>query len=184
MELRVRLTYSQFANIICDMIKGQDIVVLAVLMEDGFDRLAYAELGKAACLSASEAHAAVKRLQEAALVNGDRRPMKRNAMEFLVHGLRYAFPMRPTGRLVRGTPTAYAAPVASECFASTGLKPVWNGSSGDVYGQGCEPVYPTAPEAAKRSPGLYDRLAVIDMLRGGRIRERQFAERKLQEMMA
>ena len=79
------------------MIKGQDIVVLAVLMEDGFDRLAYAELGKAACLSASEAHAAVKRLQEAALVNGDRRPMKRNAMEFLVHGLRYAFPMRPTG---------------------------------------------------------------------------------------
>lgn len=158
--------------------------MLAVLMEDGSDKLAYAELGKAACLSASEAHAAVKRLQESALVNGDRRPMRRNAMEFLVHGLRYAFPLRPTGRMIRGTPTSYAAPVASKSFAATGLKPVWCGSSGDVFGQGCEPIYPTAPEAARRNPGLYDRLAVIDMLRGGRIRERQFAERKLQEMMS
>ena len=166
------------------MIKGQDVVVLAALMEDGFDKLAYAELARAVCLSASETHAAVKRLQQSALVDGERRPVKRNAMEFLVHGLRYAFPMRPTGKLVRGTPTAYAAPVASGDFVSTGLKPVWNGSSGGVYGQGYDPVYPTAPDAAEGNPCLYDRLAVFDMLRGGRIRERRFAERKLQEMMA
>ena len=166
------------------MIKGQDVVVLAALMEDGFDKLAYAELGRAVCLSASETHAAVKRLQRSALVDGERRPVKRNAMEFLVHGLRYAFPMRPSGKLVRGTPTAYAAPVASGDFAATGLKPVWNGSSGGVCGQGYDPVYPTAPKAAEGNPSLYDRLAVFDMLRGGRIRERRFAEQKLREMMS
>jgi len=70
------------------MIKGQDIVTLAVFLGNGADRLTYAELGKAAGLSASEAHAAVKRLQESFLLNTCRRPVRRNVNEFLVHGLR------------------------------------------------------------------------------------------------
>ena len=46
------------------------------------------------------------------------------------------------------------------------------------------PNGPTAPQAAEGNQGLYDRLALIDMLRGGRIRERQFAEQKLKEILA
>jgi len=165
------------------MIKGQDIVVLAALMENGAEKLAYAELGKVAKLSVSEAHAAVKRLQESVLLNANRVPIRRNVSEFLVHGLRYAFPLRPAGKLAKGLPTAYAAPVAAADFASTGLQPVWESPGGTAYGQAFEPVYPTAPQAAVANMGLYDRLALIDMLRGGRIRERQFAEQKLQEVL-
>ena len=44
-------------------------------------------------------------------------------------------------------------------------------------------IYPTAPQTAEGNQGLYDRLALIDMLRGGRIRERQFAEQKLKEIL-
>ena len=166
------------------MIKGQDIVVLAVLLERGAEELTFAELGKAAQVSASEAHAAVGRLQAASLVNSERKPVRGHVREFLVHGLRYAFPLQSAGKVVRGMPTSYAAPVAADAFASTGLLPVWENSSGSVYGQAYVPVYATAPVAAEADARLYDRLAVIDMLRGGRLRERQFAERKLQEMMS
>ena len=73
------LTHSQNANIICGMIKGQDILMLAVLMGEGAHELPYSELGRAAFLSVSEAHAAVKRLQESALINSMRRPVIKRA---------------------------------------------------------------------------------------------------------
>ena len=178
-----RLTYSLFANIIRTMIKGQDIVVLASLMDEAAQKLTYAELAETVRLSVAETHAAVKRLQESALLNDNRRPVGRNALEFLVHGLRYAFPLRPSGRLAKGIPTAYAAPVAADEFASSGNVPVWAVSDGPVYGQAVEPLYPTAPEAAASDAALYGRLALFDMLRGGRLRERRFAESKIEEMV-
>ena len=166
------------------MLKGQDIVVLAALMGEEGSKETFSELGKRTCLSASEAHASVKRLQEAALLNSDRSVMKRNAIEFLVHGLRYAFPFRPAGVMAKGMATSYAAPIASSSFATTGIAPVWSYFEGDSFGQACEPLYPTAPSAAAKDQELYDRLAVLDMLRGGRLRERQFAEEKLAEMVS
>ena len=165
------------------MIKGQDIVVLAALMDESVRKLPYARLAHVVRLSVAETHAAVKRLQESALINGARSPIRRNVIEFLVHGLRYAFPMRPSGQCVHGMPTAYAAPIAADAFASRGMIPVWADSKGTDYGQAVYPLYPTAPEAAANDKALYGRLALIDMLRGGRIRERSFAEKKLGEML-
>ena len=164
------------------MLKGQDIVVLAALMDEGRADEPYAELARRVRISASEAHAAVRRLRESRLVGSDRRVQRRNAMEFLLHGLRYAFPLRSAGRTVRGMPTSYAAPVARDAFAVSGAAPVWQTGDGGAFGQAVEPLYPTAPAAATDSPELYDRLAILDMLRGGRLRERQFAEERLREM--
>ena len=166
------------------MIKGQDIVVLAALMDSRRQNDTYAELGVRVCLSASETHAAVNRLLNAVLITASRRALWRNAMEFLVHGIRYTFPLRSAGAMARGLPTAYAAPVAEGRFAATGICPVWSWNGGSMYGQPVEPLYRTAPEAAANDRGLYDRLALIDMLRGGRLRERLFAQKKLEEMIA
>jgi len=166
------------------MIKGQDIVVLAALIGEPPREEAYAGLGARTCLSASEAHAAVKRLMTATLITAERRPSKRNVIEFLSHGLRYAFPFQTAGGMVKGLATAYAAPIAAESFATTGISPVWAHPAGSVFGQSFEPLYPSAPEAASKDQKLYDKLAVFDMLRGGRLRERQFAERKLLEFMS
>ena len=163
--------------------KGQDILVLVSLMGDDAG-LAYAELGRRSHLSVSETHAAIKRLVESGLLNSDRRLIKRNVVEFLSHGLKYTFPFKASGKLVRGMPTSYAAPVAKNEFASTGMVPVWSCEDGKVYGQAFEPIYATAPQAAAKDTGMYDRLALIDMLRGGRLRERIFAEGKLREMLA
>ena len=164
--------------------KNQDIVVLSVLMKGGKDRLSYQAISKAAKISVSEAHAAVRRLRECDLISSERNLKKRNVEEFLIHGLRYMFPMKLTGEPTYGMPTAYAAPVSSNAFAVHGDVPVWRSSSGKVLGRACEPIYPTAPDAAAEDPELYDRLAVIDMLRGGRLRERRFAEQKLKEFIA
>ena len=164
------------------MIKGQDIVVLTAIMGSAV-QLPYAELAEKAQLSVSETHAAVKRLQESSLVNGERKVIRRNAVEFLVHGLKYTFPMKSTGGYNVGMPTSYAAPIAEDEFASVGLVPVWTNSKGNVEGIGFDPIYPTAPKAAEADRGMYNRLALIDMLRGGRLRERKYAEEKLMEML-
>lgn len=165
------------------MLKGQDLVVLAALLDGQRGDESYAELGRRTCISASEAHAAVRRLRESSLIAANWHVLKHNALEFLLHGLRYAFPAVNEGTFAKGMPTSYAAPVADGVFAVSGEMPVWQTSCGDTCGRAFSPLYPTAPEAASKDHGLYDRLAVFDMLRAGRLRERQFAEQKLMEML-
>ena len=52
------------------------------------------------------------------------------------------------------------------------------------YERSHEPIYSTVPDVAAEDPELYDRIAVLDMLRGGRLRERRFAEQKIREYLA
>ena len=94
------------------------------------------------------------------------------------------FPMKASGKLEYGMPTSYAAPVSSNEFVISGNIPVWRSSKGKVLGRAHEPIYPTVPDAAAEDPELYDRIAVLDMLRGGRLRERRFAEQKIREYLA
>ncbi len=166
------------------MLKGQDIVVLAAVIGNRRAYETYAELGSRTGISASEAHASVRRLRESALIGEDRHVLRRNVVDFLVHGLRYVFPARADGRIVSGIPTSYAAPVAKDAFSVCGEVPVWQTANGGTRGMSVEPLYPTAPDAASRDRELYDRLAVFDMLRMGRLRERRFAEQKLKAMLA
>ena len=166
------------------MIKGQDVLVLAALMHEKVEMPRFADVADRAKLSISETHAAVKRLQSASLIDSNRRAIRRNVSEFLIHALKYEFPIKTSRVLSMGMPTSYAAPVAADEFSFSGYVPVWPCSKGSVPGLSFEPVYPTVPSAAEADRGMYDRLAVFDMLRAGRIRERKFAELRLQEMFA
>jgi hypothetical protein len=57
-------------------------------------------------MSASEFHAAVQRLGQAGLVDPKDRRIRQGAVrEFLIHGLRYVFPV-VMGGLTRGIPTS------------------------------------------------------------------------------
>lgn len=99
--------------------------------------------------------------------------------EFLVHGLKYAFPAEH-GEVTRGIPTSYAAePLKSEITISNDLPPVWPWHEGDTRGVGLEPLYKSVPHAALRDPALYQLLALVDAIRDGRARERNLAERDL-----
>jgi hypothetical protein len=99
--------------------------------------------------------------------------------EFLLHGLKYAFPAEH-GQVTRGVPTSHAAePLKSEISAGSELPPVWPWSQGKTRGVALEPLYRTVPIAALRDPQLYEYLALVDAIRDGRARERKLAEREL-----
>ena len=72
-------------------------------------------------MSTSEVHAGLKRAVAAKLMDSQRgRPAKRALEEFLIHGVKYAFPP-DRGGLTRGLPTAYAAaPLSDNDFSAEG----------------------------------------------------------------
>ena len=160
------------------MIKNQDILVLATLMGSMGENLSYAKIADKAKLSVSESFAAVNRLKEASLINSEKQINRTNAIEFLTHALRYICP----ASYGSGTATGYAAPVAADDFAVAGEIPVWPCDGGNATGRPLEPIYPSAPRAAAADRRVYDNLALFDMLRCGRLRERAFAEEKLGEV--
>lgn len=167
-------------------LKPQDILVLLKLLSIGQRDWTYAQLGVDLGMSPSQLHAAVKRALAAQLAvrRGERIiPNRRNLEEFLVHGIKYVF-VPERGELTRGIPTGYAAPPLAEYFASADEPPpVWPSPDGSVRGQAFSPLYSLAPGAAAKDAMLYELLALVDAIRGGRVRERDLAIKELKKRL-
>ena len=158
------------------MLRPQDLAVAAVLALPDMRAWTYASLAARLELSASEAHAAVKRAGMAGLIRG-RAVDRRALLEFLEHGVRYAFyPIR--GAPTRGVPTSVLAPPLNT-RVSTKEGPVWPSADGSARGYALEPLYRTAPAAARRDASVHEVLALIDALREGGARERELGMREL-----
>lgn len=137
------------------------------------------ELARELGLSQTEISDSLNRNRLAGLVDAEkRRPMRRALTDFLLHGLRYVFPVEP-GRVVRGMPTAHCAPPLSGVVVSD-EKYVWPDEAGELRGEAIEPLYPTVPYAARRDARLYELLALTDALRVGRAREQKLAREELE----
>ncbi len=146
----------------------------------------YNELASELVMSSSQVHAAIKRALAAQLAlrrNGRITPQTRNLEEFLVHGLKYlCIPQR--GQLTRGIPTGHGAPpLAEKLIDSQDVIPVWPHPEGKVRGEAYSPIFRSAPEAAMQDNQLYQLLALVDAIRGGRARERSLATRELTERL-
>jgi DNA-binding Lrp family transcriptional regulator len=160
--------------------KSLDIVVLLKLLLDR-RKSPYSQLSRELGISASEIHAAVRRGVEAGLIDPETRlPLRKPLEEYLLYGVRYAFPAKP-GSVVRGIPTAYAARPQSDKISSDDLPPVWPDPEGAVRGVAVEPLYSSVTKAAKTDLPLYELLALVDALRIGRARERNLAEEELKQ---
>lgn len=165
------------------MINPQDIIVaLNMCLEQ--PSYSYAEKGLALGMSASEVHAAERRLCEARLLDPIDKSIQNKAfLNFLVHGVPYAFAVAPK-EMTRGMPTAWAAPALSKQFADSNQPiPVWPDPNGDAQGVAIKPLYRSAPHAARKNPELYELLALVDALRTGRAGERKLAEKLLAEKL-
>ena len=157
----------------------QDVVVLVKLATYGGGRPPIAQVAGDLLLSPSQVHASLKRLERSRLIDAQTgRPLLHAAEEFLIHGVKYAFPAQ-RGEATRGMATAHAAPPLKALIAEGELPPVWPDAKGDVRGVTFEPLYKAAPTAARRDPALYELLALIDAVRDGRVRERKLAEKEL-----
>ena len=169
------------------VLKPQDVVVaIKLAVQQDRKRPSFAKIANELKMSASEVHGAVKRCQSARLLGPNELGDRANPAaleEFLIHGVKYAFPAQ-RGEPTRGVLTSYAAPPLAEMIGSSDeLPPVWPYSEGQSRGVSLEPLYRTVPYAASLDRALYECLALVDALRDGRVRERQLAEKELRKRL-
>jgi DNA-binding transcriptional MocR family regulator len=158
--------------------QGQDIALLLKLAIADGPVPQSKNLAESLSISPSEVSKAMKRCAEAGLLQiagREKRVNRSGLMEFLTHGLRYAFPPA-RGSMVRGVPTgASAAPLKSHFLQEKEPPMVWPSAEGKVRGISLAPLYKGAPKAALGDPKFYSVLALCDAIRGGRTRERNLA---------
>lgn len=158
------------------VLRPSDVGVALSLVE--YPGASYEQLHDVLGISRSNAHAAVRRLRQAGLVRQDERVVVRsNLLEFLVHGVRYAFPGF-LGASAKGVPTSHAGPVLSHDIVAEDAV-VWPSTDGSVFGRSLPPLVPKATELPERSPSVYALMTLVDALRVGRIRERRLAAERL-----
>lgn len=167
-------------------LKSQDILFLLKLVSIQDDNWSFNKIAIDLGMSPSEVHAASKRAIKAKLASkkeGKIRPIIRNLMEFLIFGIQYVFVPERSG-LNRGMPTAHAIePLQSYFMKSNEPPPVWPDPEGEVRGESFSPLYQSAPYAAKHDFELYQLLALVDAIRGGRAREREIAKKELKKRL-
>jgi len=173
-------------------LKPQDVVLLLSLLTINSDKRSFSGLAKPLFMSTSHAFESAKRAEGARLLTISTappsppkgrgvlfQPNRSNLKEFLIHGVKYAFPAERSG-VTRGVPTAEGAPPLFEQFSEDSmLPPVWPSPEGPVRGTGFSPLYENVPKVAMINPSLYELLALLDAIRDGRAREREFAIREL-----
>ena len=132
----------------------------------------------------SQVHASLKRLGVAGLLRPNARATNNRALvEFIAHGVRYAFPAAK-GPLAVGVPTAYSAPPLSAEVDAIDVV-VWPAAMhpAAVQGFSLAPLYPAAPLLLERHPATYQLVAITDALRLGDPRTRVIARERLEQLL-
>ena len=167
------------------ILKSQDIFILLKLVVWDGSEWSYPTLSHELSMSASEVHAGIKRATAARLMDMTRKiPVKSNVLEFLIHGVKFAYPP-DRGGITRGMPTGYAAqPLKALIVQPDEPPPVWPDPEGQVRGYEFSPLYSSVPKACKIDPNLYELLALVDAIRDGRARERKIAIKEVQSRIS
>lgn len=166
------------------VLKPQDLLILLKIIARAGDAWSYGSLAVELAMSPAEVHSGVKRAIRARLAmpgesGAPARPVLRALEEFVIHGAPYVF-IAEHGEISRGVATAWAAPMFGNDFVETSELPlVWPHPDGKSRGQSLTPLYRAAPYAALQDERLYELLALVDMLRIGRARERNLARERL-----
>lgn len=160
--------------------RPQDVSILLKIMAIGDQPWQLVGLSHALHISISEISESLNRSQLASLIDYNKKKINRHSlMEFLEHGVRYVFPQQP-GTLARGIPTAHSHPVMKNIFISE-MNYVWPDVKGEVMGLMIEPFYPKQVEAIKQDSIFYELLALVDVIRVGRVREVKYAVTELKK---
>lgn len=162
-------------------LRPQDVVVAMAAGLTRPGQQAMNRLAASAGLGLAETYTAVRRGVQAGLLVRPPAPgrgvlvLRENLLEFLVHGVRYAFPA-VCGRITRGVPTAHSAPVlASRLSGGEAAALVWPTPEGTSRGESLAPLHSGVPRAAAADPAMYEALALVDAIRAGGARVRELA---------
>ena len=163
-------------------IKSQDIPILLQVILLG-KQWKYEELEKTLTISKSALHRSLQRCSNAKFIaESQTQVFTINLLEFLIHGVKYAFAVN-AGKITRGIPTAHsAAPLKKNIIAQQDVY-VWASVKGTVKGQAIEPLHAVVPQIAFKNTQLYEMLALIDAIRVGKPREITIAIKLLTELV-
>ena len=162
--------------------RPQDIAILLKILSLDGKVWQLSGLSHALFISLSEISESLNRSKIAGLIDYNKKQINRlNLLEFLEHGIKYVFPQEP-GAMVRGLPTAHSHPFMKQMFASE-IAYVWPERNGDTLGLMLEPLYAKQVEAVKEDELFYKLLAIVDVIRVGKIREVNYALEELKKQL-
>ncbi len=157
-------------------------VVLAIRLTSEAGTLAH--LAVELAVVPSQIHNSLRRLSLAGLLRPNARAANGRALvEFITHGVRYAFPVAK-GSLTTGVPTAYSAPPLSAEVDAIDVV-VWPAPMHPAAVQGFSlvPLYAAAPLLIECSPTTYQLVAITDAIRLGDPRTRVIARERLEQLL-
>lgn len=162
--------------------RPQDIVILLKIISVKGNEWQLKDLARTLFISPSEVSESLNRSKWANLIDYNKRRVNRqNLFEFIEHGFQYVFPQHP-GTMTNGIATAHTHPFMLHQFDSEELY-VWPDGKGNIRGLSIEPLYPNQVKAAKEDSLLYKLLALIDVVRVGRTREKNVAINELRKII-
>jgi hypothetical protein len=162
--------------------RPQDIIVLIKLALEPQKDYTLQELSRGLGVSSSEISKSIQRSQFSGLISSGRKVAREALFQFLKYGLPYAFPTKP-GSPVRGIPTAISHPQIREHFRTDDWL-VWPHASGTERGFTVTPLHPTLADVVTSDSLLYFAMALVDVLRIGKAREKRYAEEALKKLLS
>jgi hypothetical protein len=163
--------------------RPQDIAILLKIIAIKDNDLWYnKDIAADLYISPAEFSDSLHRSDMAGLIEKEKKKVYRQSlMEFLEHGLHYVFPAAP-GTMVNGIFTAHSHPFMQALFSSD-LNYVWPDPRGVERGLSILPLYDKQVNAARKDSKLYLMLALLDVIRVGRVREIKVAIEELKKMI-
>lgn len=162
--------------------RPQDIAILLKIVALNKNNWQLAELSSSLRISISEISESLNRSMIARLIDFSKKNINlQSFVEFLEFGVKYVFPQQP-GSMARGIPTAHSHPFMKEKFLSE-LNYVWPDINGTEMGLIIEPFYPKQVEAVKEDQEFYKLLALVDVIRVGKVREVKYAIGELKHLL-
>jgi hypothetical protein len=162
--------------------RPQDIAILLKIVSRADTQWQNKDLARELFISQSEVSESLNRSLVAGLLNAEKKKTyKKSLLEFIEHGLHYVFPVIPGG-LVNGVHTAHSHPLMKAQF-KTEFEYVWPEPRGAFRGFSIEPLYKEVVKAIKLDEKLYTMLALIDVIRVGKVRERKLAMAELKKII-
>lgn len=141
------------------------VCVLRILVWPG-GKWTYRELAAQLDIGLSQAHDAMQRAKLSRLYDSNRQLVrKKNLMEFLEHGVKYAFPAYVESEAVGIRTAANASPVRDLLTAANEMPCVWESSLGNTPGVAVAPLHGVVPAATRQDMVFYELMTLIDILR-------------------
>jgi hypothetical protein len=160
--------------------RPQDVVVLLKILCINSHNWMNKDLAADLFISPAEVSNSLQRSAVSGLLDMENKQVKVQALiEFLIYGLPFVFPQVPSG-ITRGKPTAHSHEYLKNKIVSNTIY-VWPDAESNIRGMEVQPLYPNAVKAAQKDNKLYLLLAMVDVLRIGKAREKEIAINKLKK---